>query len=108
MARGQGTTGDRRPAPALTVAIRDRFEGEAVLAAAAALVAGPAARRAGNRHFARQCLDWSERRPHIGGALGAALLRRCEALGWTRRAAGTRTVTVTPAGRLGLRREFGV
>jgi len=37
MARGQGTTGDRRPAPALTVAIRDRFEGEAVLAAAAAL-----------------------------------------------------------------------
>ena len=67
-------------------------------------VAAPAGR---GRPFCRPCLDWSERRPHIGGALGAALCGRCVALGWVRRAAGTRAVTVTPAGRLGLRRVFG-
>ena len=37
------------------------------------------------RRFCRPCVDWSERRPHLGGAVGAALAQRCFALGcvWT-------------------------
>jgi DNA-binding transcriptional ArsR family regulator len=56
------------------------------------------------RPLCRACLDWSERRSHLGGALGAALLSRFEALGWMRRVAGSRIVQVTPKGQLGLRR----
>src|ERR1700747_2125084 len=37
------------------------------------------------RHFCRLCLDWTERRPHIAGALGAALTKRYFDLGWTER-----------------------
>ncbi|MGO1119063.1 ArsR/SmtB family transcription factor [Rhodovibrionaceae bacterium A322] len=50
------------------------------------------------RAFARQCLDWSERRPHLGGALGAALLTRFEAQGWMAREADSRRVTITAKG----------
>ena len=39
--------------------------------------AAPATRRGGSRMFCRPCLDWSERRPHIAGALGAALCTAC-------------------------------
>jgi len=60
------------------------------------------------RPFCRPCLDWSERRPHLAGALGAALCRRCLDLGWMRRVPGSRAMTVTPAGRLGLRDRFGL
>src|SRR2546422_4643485 len=38
-----------------------------------------------SRHFCRLCLDWTERRPHIPGAVGAALTKRCFDLGWTER-----------------------
>ncbi len=55
--------------------------------------------RAKRRIFARQCLDWSERRPHLGGALGAALAARCLAHRWVRRAPEGRKVVVTAAGR---------
>jgi DNA-binding transcriptional ArsR family regulator len=54
------------------------------------------------RGFARPCLDWSERRPHLAGALAAALLERCLVLGWIRRLPDTRAVLVTPAGAQGL------
>jgi DNA-binding transcriptional ArsR family regulator len=54
------------------------------------------------RAFARPCLDWSERRPHLAGALAAALVDRCLALGWIRRLPDTRAVLVTPAGTRGL------
>lgn len=58
------------------------------------------------RPLCRTCLDWSERRPHLAGALGAALLRRLFALGWARRAPRSRVVTFTPAGATALRREL--
>ncbi len=57
----------------------------------------------GNRRpICRACLDWSERRPHLGGALGAALLRRFIDEGWLRRVDGSRALTITPTGRAGL------
>lgn len=46
----------------------------------------------------RECLDWSERRSHMGGALGRALLGRFEALGWFRRSEGSRSLAFTPRG----------
>lgn len=60
------------------------------------------------RCFCRPCLDWSERRPHIAGALGAALARRCFELHWIARVKDSRAVTVTPAGRQGLADIFGI
>ncbi len=57
------------------------------------------AARALRRKFAAQCLDWSERRDHLGGALGAALAERLLDLGWIARKRNTRAVTVTEAGR---------
>jgi len=65
-----------------------------------------ASSRGTRRMFCRSCLDWSERRPHIGGALGAALCQCYLDSGWIRRAAGSRAVTVTPQGRQMLRRAF--
>ncbi len=60
------------------------------------------------RAFARQCLDWSERRPHLAGALGAALARRCQALRWVRPVPDQRTLALTPQGRHGIRAWFGI
>jgi DNA-binding transcriptional ArsR family regulator len=60
------------------------------------------------RLFCGPCLDWSERRPHLAGALGAALARRLFALGWIERVRDSRALTVSPAGREGLRRTFGL
>ncbi|MGH9748161.1 MAG: ArsR/SmtB family transcription factor [Candidatus Acidiferrales bacterium] len=56
------------------------------------------------RAFARQCLDWTERRPHIAGALGAAICTRLFALGWVARRRGTRALRVTHRGAQGFRR----
>jgi DNA-binding transcriptional ArsR family regulator len=50
------------------------------------------------RCLCRPCLDWSERRHHLAGALGAALLQRLFALGWARRVEGARVVQFTPPG----------
>jgi DNA-binding transcriptional ArsR family regulator len=70
--------------------------------------ASGAAGRRGVRMFCRPCLDWTERRPHIAGRLGAALCRHCFDQGWIRRVDGTRAVTVTPSGQRGFRAAFGV
>ena len=67
-----------------------------------------AQQRASRRRLARACLDWSEQRPHLGGALGAALFERLCALGWLARQPGTRAVSVTGHGRQELRRRFGI
>ena len=60
------------------------------------------------RLFCRPCLDWSERRPHLAGVLGAALCQRCEDLGWIRRERDSRAVTITTAGRRGFADAFGL
>lgn len=67
----------------------------------------PAAGR-GRRSFCRPCLDWSERRYNLAGAIGAALLDGLVAQGWLRRTTGSRAMTVTPAGELRLRATFGL
>jgi DNA-binding transcriptional ArsR family regulator len=58
------------------------------------------------RTIARRCLDWTERRPHVAGALGAALLERFIAMRWMVKASGSRAVTTTPRGQLELGRFF--
>ncbi len=60
------------------------------------------------RPLARLCLDWSERRNHLAGGLGAALLDLLLTRGWVRGRDCTRAVTVTRAGRRALNVEFGV
>jgi len=60
------------------------------------------------RAFARQCLDWSERRAHLAGALGAAVARRCLELRWACLVDEERTLTLTPQGLRGLRKWFGI
>jgi len=56
--------------------------------------------RKSKRMLARCCLDWSERQPHIGGALGAALLDELAARGGVRRKRGTRALDAGPAAGL--------
>ena len=58
------------------------------------------------RPLCRTCLDWSVRRHHLGGAVGAALLQRIFALQWARRAKDSRVVAFTPAGEAALRDRF--
>lgn len=60
------------------------------------------------RHFTRQCLDWSERRHHIAGSLGAAITNRLFELEWIARIPGGRAVRITDAGLNGLADEFGL
>lgn len=60
------------------------------------------------RAFARACLDWSERKPHLAGALGAAILQRSFELKWIARLSGSRAVKVTEAGRNHFKNEFGL
>ena len=60
------------------------------------------------RTLVRPCLDWSERRRHVAGALGAALARRLFELEWLRARDGNRSVVVTPLGLAQLRAEFSV
>jgi DNA-binding transcriptional ArsR family regulator len=62
----------------------------------------------GRRAFARRCLDWSERRDHLAGALGAAIAHRFFELGWIERSTSSRAVRVTEAGRTGLAHELAV
>jgi DNA-binding transcriptional ArsR family regulator len=60
------------------------------------------------RTLCRPCLDWSERRWHVGGAVGAALADRCFALGWTERRSDSRAITITAAGERAFDELFGV
>ena len=60
------------------------------------------------RPLCKGCLDWSVRRSHLAGALGAALLKRFFALGWAQREDGTRLVAFSPRGLDAFRQIFGV
>jgi hypothetical protein len=50
------------------------------------------------RTLCRTCLDWSERRQHLAGSLGSALLDRVQAWGWARRQKDSRVMAFTPSG----------
>jgi DNA-binding transcriptional ArsR family regulator len=60
------------------------------------------------RPLVRSCLDWSERRRHVAGALGAAVASRLFELGWLRRRPTNRSVEVTVVGRARLAAVFGL
>jgi hypothetical protein len=60
------------------------------------------------RPLLRACLDWSEREPHLAGALGAAITERLFELGWITRRRGNRSVELTAEGRSGLEAQLGV
>lgn len=56
----------------------------------------------GSRPLIRSCLDWTERRTHLAGAVGAALCRRAFELRWVQRIGSGRALKVTPGGRRAL------
>jgi DNA-binding MarR family transcriptional regulator len=63
--------------------------------------------RRSQRVLCRPCLDWSERRWHLAGALGATICAHSFANGWIRRVDGTRAVLITPKGLRVFREQFG-
>ena len=67
-----------------------------------------AALAASRRPFCRTCVDWSERRFHLAGGLGAAILQRVFALRWARRALDSRAVVFSPHGDRAFRAQFGL
>ncbi|HET7886906.1 MAG TPA: winged helix-turn-helix domain-containing protein [Bradyrhizobium sp.] len=66
------------------------------------------ARKPSRRIFCRPCLDWSERRVHIAGSIGAKLCERCFELGWIKQLRTTRAVEITASGSKGLAEWFGI
>ena len=60
------------------------------------------------RPLAKRCLDWTERRHHLAGSLGAALATRCFELGWIERLPSSRAVRPTEKGHRALIREFSL
>jgi DNA-binding transcriptional ArsR family regulator len=60
------------------------------------------------RAFCRACLDWTERRSHLAGAIGAALASRCFQLGWVKRLEDTRALLISSAGIDGFVEIFGL
>lgn len=61
-----------------------------------------------NRVFCKPCLDWSERRMHLAGTVGALLARRMMELKWIERVRDTRALSITRAGEKGLRETFDI
>ena len=76
--------------------------------ACAALGIDVDATRALRRRFAFACVDWSERRPHLGGALGAALLKTALKNKWVVADLDSRALTVTSHGRREMAARFGL
>jgi hypothetical protein len=60
------------------------------------------------RMLCRPCLDWSERRPHLAGTVGAALCKHCMNEGWIKHIDGSRAVAVTVKGQRKFREVFGI
>jgi DNA-binding transcriptional ArsR family regulator len=84
-------------------------DGGEVTAAGARFLTGFGAdlRSRGRRIFCRPCLDWSERRYHVAGLVGAQIWHRCLELGWLTRQRDTRALRLTAAGKAGLLDTFG-
>ncbi len=78
--------------------------GRAALHAAGIQLDGP---RQSKRVYCRPCLDWSERRPHIAGLLGAALLERALAIGLVRRRKGSRVLDISGGHETDVLRRLG-
>lgn len=107
---GLPADGREPPAGAAPQARQDLAVLEVTAAGQATLAAfgvNAASLRHSRRRFAGACLDWTERRPHLNGALGAAITARLLELGWIERGAHRRAVRVTPAGQEGLAAAFG-
>jgi DNA-binding transcriptional ArsR family regulator len=66
-----------------------------------------AAARTLRRRFAFACIDWSERRPHLGGAIGASLLATALKRKWVAHVLDSRALTITETGRREFQRRFG-
>jgi DNA-binding transcriptional ArsR family regulator len=60
----------------------------------------------GKAPLCRECLDWSERRAHLAGSFGRALLARFETLGWAKREPGSRAVSFSRKGEAAFTRAF--
>lgn len=65
-------------------------------------------RRMSKHPYCRTCIDWSERRHHLAGAVGIAIYKRCLELKWVEHRLDSRAVRVTRAGRLGFEKVFGI
>jgi DNA-binding transcriptional ArsR family regulator len=68
----------------------------------------PEALESSRRPLFRCCTDWTERRPHVAGAVGAALLRRYKDERWLAPVADSRKLVVTPSGRSAFARYIGI
>lgn len=62
----------------------------------------------GARTLIRYCVDWTEQRHHLAGALGKAVQDRFTSAGWIKRVPGNRAVTVTDRGHTALAQCFGI
>ncbi|WP_200302390.1 ArsR/SmtB family transcription factor [Streptomyces adelaidensis] len=104
----------------LGVALADAMLGRSLVADDAGLAVTPAGRiwladtldyrhpESTRRPLVRSCLDWTERRPHLAGALGAALCAAALERGWVRRVGSGRAVKVTPVGSEAFRELLGM
>ena len=61
-----------------------------------------------HRIFCRPCIDWTERRPHLAGYVGAVICSCAKSRGWVRGVRDGRALTVTEEGRRGLAETFGI
>lgn len=106
----------------LAVQLMDKFEGDGLLVSSgdrdyevtrrgeiffSKWAVDIAALRRSRRHFARRCLDWTERRDHLAGSLGAAICEKFLTSGWIRRDRRSRAVHVSLEGRRELSRVLG-
>jgi hypothetical protein len=60
------------------------------------------------RVFCRPCLDWTERRHHLAGKVGAALCGHCLTRGWVRHVRDSRALTIMPEGQTAFASAFGI
>src|ERR1700683_1021974 len=99
IAGGSGALGQKNAVYELSAAGARAFEELGIDLAAA---------RGLRRRFASACLDWSERRPHVGGALGAAILEVALRRRWVERDLDSRALRVTSVGKREMGKRFGM